>query len=151
MISDLVTENVGHDEKMDSFVIWNSAIRNITNAPVVLNSTVRKQFQYLELTAKKFSPVKYDFLKKTFSKDPDALSKIKKTEKTIKSLLSKNDNNKYSSKKMKFDRSGIFSIHYDSGEERISNDLDTVGKSNFHFKSILLHLAESFLFCYFFV
>lgn len=99
MISDLVTENVGHDEKMDTFVIWNSAIRNITNASVVLNSTVRKQFQYLELTAKKFSPVKYDFLKKTFSKDPDALSKIKKAEKTIKSLLSKNDQAKKATSK----------------------------------------------------
>lgn len=91
MISDLVTENVGHDEKMDSFVNWNTAVKNITKAPVVLNSTVIKQFQYWELTEKKFSPGEYDFLKKTFSKDPDALSKIKKAEKTIKSLLSKND------------------------------------------------------------
>lgn len=74
-------------KKMDTFVIWNSAIRNITNAPVVLNSTVRKQFQYLELTAKKFSPGKYDFLKKTFSKDPDALSKIKKSREDDKKLV----------------------------------------------------------------
>lgn len=91
MISDLITKNVGHDEKMDSFVNWNTAVKNITQSPVVLNSTVMKQFQYLELTEKKFSPGEYDFLKKSFSKDPDALSKITKAEKTIKSLLSKND------------------------------------------------------------
>lgn len=78
LISDLVTENVGHDGNTDTFVIWNTTVKNVTNAPVVLSGTVMKQFQYLELTAKKFSPVKYDFLKKTFSKDPDALSKIKK-------------------------------------------------------------------------
>lgn len=91
LISDLVTENVGHDGNTDTFVIWNTAVKNVTNAPVVLSGTVMKQFQYLELTERKFSPGKYDFLKETFSKDPDALSKITKAEKTIKSLLSKND------------------------------------------------------------
>lgn len=91
MLNDLVTENVGHDEKMDSFVNWNTAVKNITQAPAVLNNNVMKQFEHLEFTEKKFSPGEYDFLKKTFFKDPDALSKIEKAEKTIKSMLSKND------------------------------------------------------------
>lgn len=92
MIDDLVRENVGHDKNTDTFVIWNTAVRNITSSPVVLNTyTVREQFDHLELRENKFSPGKYDFLKKTFSKDPDALSKITEAEKTIKSLLSKND------------------------------------------------------------
>lgn len=91
MISDLVRENVGHDKNTDTFVIWNTAVRNVTHSPVVLDKAVGEQFNYLELTLKKFSPGEYDFLKETFSKDPDALSKITKAEKTIKSLLSKND------------------------------------------------------------
>lgn len=92
LISDLVTENVGHVEKMDSFVIWNTAVRNVTNSPVVLNNyTVQQQFDYLELKKNKFSPGEYDFLKNTFSNDRDALSKIKEAEDTIKILLSNND------------------------------------------------------------
>lgn len=92
LISDLVRENVGHYRNTDTFVIWNTAVRNVTISPVVLNTyTVREQFDHLELMENKFSPGKYDFLKKTFSKDLDALSKITKAEKTIKSLLSEND------------------------------------------------------------
>lgn len=91
MISDLIRNNVGHDRNTDSFLIWDTAVRNITNSPVVLNNTVRQQFHYLELRENKFSPGKYDFLKKTFSEDPDALSKITKAEEAIKSFLSKND------------------------------------------------------------
>lgn len=70
---------------------WNTAVKNITQAPAVLNNTVMKQFVHLEFTEKKFSPGEYDFLKKTFFKDPDALSKIEKAEERIQSLLSKND------------------------------------------------------------
>lgn len=92
MIDDLVRENVGHDKNTDTFVIWNTAVKNVTNAPVVINNyTVQQQFDYLELKKNKFSPGEYDFLKKTFSKDPDALSKIEKAEEMIKSLLSEND------------------------------------------------------------
>lgn len=91
MISALVRENVGHNKNTDTFVIWNTAVRNITSSPVVLDEAVGEQFNYLELTLKKFSPGEYDFLKKTFSEDLDALSKIKKAEDTIKSLLSQND------------------------------------------------------------
>lgn len=91
LISALVRENVGHNKNTDTFVIWNTAVRNITNSPVVLDEAVGEQFNYLELTLKKFSPGEYDFLKKTFSEDLDALSKIKKAEDTIKTLLSQND------------------------------------------------------------
>lgn len=90
MLNDLVRENVGYDERMDSFVNWNTAVKNITPAPAILDKPVMKQFEHLEFVEKKFSPGEYDFLKETFSQDPDALSKIKKAEKTIK-RLSKND------------------------------------------------------------
>lgn len=91
MLNDLVRENVGYDERMDSFVNWNTAVKNITTAPAILDKPVMKQFDHLEKMEKKFSPGEYDFLKETFSQDPDALSKIKKAEKKIKSLLSNND------------------------------------------------------------
>lgn len=87
MLNDLVRENVGYDERMDSFVNWNTAVKNITTAPAILDRPVMKQFEHLEKMEKKFSPGEYDFLKETFSQDPDALSKIKKSREDDKKLV----------------------------------------------------------------
>lgn len=53
-------------------------------------------------------------------------------------------------KQIKCEGSKFLSIQYESGENHISDDFDTVRNSNFHFKSILFHLAKSVNFELFF-
>lgn len=84
MIRSLVKGNVGHDENTNTHVNWITEFMAVADDPVVRDYSVIKQFQYLESPLKKISPGKYDFLKKVFSKDSNALSKIDKAENDIK-------------------------------------------------------------------
>lgn len=84
LIRSLVKGNVGHDENTNTHVNWITEFMAVADDPVVRDYSVIKQFQYLESPLKKISPGKYDFLKKVFSKDSNALSKIDKAENDIK-------------------------------------------------------------------